>query len=171
MADNLDDLAQLQARIQERFQKLEPQIRKALTIIGADLQKEIVLQLRSNRQWRGGILANSIRYNFVDGDADTTVLEVGSYGVKYAAINEFGYTFSPEKLKRMRRYWFARLARAENNVKRGKGKTIPKKYRMASKGRFSLSTGIYKASPFLRPAFLRYKNSILKVLQEQISKG
>lgn len=171
MADNLDELQALQQRIQARFEKLEPSIRKALTIIGADLQREIVLQLRSNRQWRGGALANSIRYEFVDGEADTTVLEVGSYGVKYAAINEFGFTFSPEKLKRMRRYWFARLARAETNAKRGKTRTIPKKYRTSAKGRFSLSTGIYKASPFLRPAFLRYKNSILKVLQEQISKG
>lgn len=170
--DNVtSDLELLRQKIQSRYAKLDPNIRKALTRVGVDLQREIVLQLRANRQWRGGLLANSIRYNFVEGDPGTTVLEVGSYGIKYAAINEFGFTFSGEKLKRMRRYWFARLARAENNVAKGKGKTIPKKYRIAKKGRFSLSTGIYRASPFLRPAFLKYQNSIVKVIQEQLSKG
>lgn len=171
MADvNSKDLDALRERIAARYAQMPLNIRKALTQVGADLQKQIVLEIRSNHQFASGHLANSIRSQPLNLGDGVFGIEVGSFGTKYAATNEFGAIFQGAQLKRMRARWFATLNEAQNKVASGQRKTIGKKFTGAGKGRFSLTTGIFKATPFLRPAFMKAQGGIRETLLAAVLK-
>lgn len=158
MADvNSKDLDALRERIQQRYAQMPLNIQKALVTIGADLSRGIIQKIQSNHQISNGpsagTLLNSIKavpLNLGDG---VFGLEVGSYGTKYAATNEFGAIFQGDQLRRMRAHWFAKLNEAQQKVASGQRKTIGKKFSAGGKGRFSLTTGIFESTPFMRPAF------------------
>lgn len=78
----------IESRIMQRlgaFDKKDPRMREALLRIGFILEAQIKLNIRSQKLIDTGRLINSIRSKVTNEG-----LTVGSYGVPYAAIHEFG---------------------------------------------------------------------------------
>lgn len=65
-------------------------LRNALLRIGVRLQADIKIRIRSQHLIDTGNLLNSISYEIFR-DGTSVGVNVGSYGVKYAAVHEFGY--------------------------------------------------------------------------------
>lgn len=129
-----------------------PKLRQALTRIGSILQAEMKLNIGRQGIIDQGGLFNSIRY-IISQKSDGMTLEVGSFGIRYAAINEFGGKMSKRQVRGM----FAGL--------RERGK-IPG--RSGGKGIVSVNpdgTGKWKARPYIRPALLKHKNNIIELIR------
>lgn len=87
---NINDLT---ARIQNRIQKLKPgndELRKAFTRIGILISSDAKLNVRKHGLIDTGRLINSLRYELKQ-NGDNLRLIIGSFGVPYAAVHEFGY--------------------------------------------------------------------------------
>lgn len=65
-------------------------MRAALLRIGIRLQADIKINIRSKGLIDKGHLINSINYELFK-DGSSIGVNVGSYGVKYAAVHEFGF--------------------------------------------------------------------------------
>lgn len=132
-------------RIQKRLDKLDtksPQMKEAFTLIGLIVASQTKINIRTQGIIDTGTLLNSIRYELIpDG------VMVGSFGVKYAAINEFGGVFTDK----MRRAMFAAL--------RERGG----KQRLESRG--VIKNDKWKARPYLRPAVKKQTNAIVDILR------
>lgn len=89
------------SRIRARLRRLEPddpKMREALTRIGIRIQASVGFKMRGVLKRRTGKLANSIKYQLRPEGNKATVV-VGSFGVPYAAIHEFGGTISRRSRK------------------------------------------------------------------------
>lgn len=129
-----------------------PEMRRALTSIGILIQREAVINARRQGIIDSGRLINSIRFEFFEEEGKPGIL-VGSFGVPYAAINEFGGPFTD----RQRRAMFAALARTGR---------LKKNY--APKG--VILGNRWKARPYLGPAVNDNKQRILQILREVATK-
>lgn len=127
----------IRQRLMVRLAKLKPgspEMMRILTRIGMRLEQETKLNIRKQAIIDTGNLFNSIRYQ-ISQTATGMRLSVGSFGVRYAKIHEFGY---PVMGPRQRAAMFARL-REEGKIGRpGKGVVF---------------AGTFRARPYLRPAF------------------
>lgn len=88
---NLTDVLVL--RIQERIRSFEigdPNLKEALLRIGLLIQNQAKLNIRSQRLIDTGRLFNSIRHELSQ-RGNTISMDVGSFGVPYAAVHEFGF--------------------------------------------------------------------------------
>lgn len=137
-----------------RYSPTDPKMKEALIRIGVMLEGEIKLNIRRKKIIDTGALFNSIKWKFVqDG------IEVGSFGVPYAAIHEFG---SKDVKDVQRRAMFASMrdagkldgARVSKNILDFSGPTIT-----------------FKARPFIRPAVKKKKKRIVKIMQDLLSGG
>lgn len=80
-------------RLQRRFNRLSPdspEMRTALTKIGITLTAQTIINIRKNNLIDTGRLINSVRYELFKDSASAGV-RVGSFGVPYAAVHEFGF--------------------------------------------------------------------------------
>lgn len=142
-------------RIQRKVEDLapsSPRLRDAFTRIG--LYVTAVAKLNARRQGiiDTGRLINSIRYEFFR-DGDINGIQVGSFGVPYAAAHEFGVK-GAERVLRMRRAFFA--------SRRGMPKGNYRNKRVMLKNEF-------KARPYLRPALAYSRVFITDTLRDALS--
>jgi phage gpG-like protein len=143
VASNIDEIrASLRARNAATSDGMTKSMKTKLIRIATIVTTSAKLNIRKHRMIDSGNLIKSIGYDLVQTD-DLSTLIVGSYGVKYAAINEFGGVFSDK----MRRAMFARL-RATGRKKR------------PSKG--VIQGDRWRARPYLRPAI---RDNIVRILE------
>jgi phage gpG-like protein len=151
----LNDLTpEIQARIDRMISKYspsDPRMKEALIRIGSMLEGEIKLNIRRKKIIDTGSLFNSIKWQFTQGG-----IEVGSYGIPYAAIHEFG---SKDVKAVQIRAMFASMDRA------GKldGARVSKNVLD-----FSGPTITFRARPFIRPAVKKKKDRIVKIIQDLV---
>ena len=121
-------------------------LREPLTRIGVQVQALAKLNIQRWGMIDTGTLLNSIRYEFFN-TAKTAGVQIGSYGVPYAAIHHFGGEFTAE----MRKAMFASLkARGSKVTRPSKG--------FARKGRFP-------PRPFLTRALTQSRAMIIDTLR------
>lgn len=135
-------------RIRLRLNKFKPnslEMTQGLTLIGNFIRNLAITNVRKHGMIDTGALINSIRYEM----KENNTIEIGSFGIVYAAINEFGGPVTDQ----MRRAMFANL--------RARGK-LKKDY--ASKNVMTASK--WRERPYLRPAVQGSKTYILRVLKE-----
>jgi phage gpG-like protein len=153
-----DNSSVLMARLKARIEATRPDspvLREAIHKIGM----VIVAKTKMNmlRPPGGGApigdrgtLRESIQYRFAV-EGDTSVLKVGSFGVRYAALHEFGGPFTA----RMRRAMFASMRRRGGPERPSKGVIVGNRFR---------------ARPYLRPAVESSRDFIVSTLREALKK-
>jgi hypothetical protein len=149
----MSDTSLIVARMQvlaERFKPSDKTIDTALLRIAM----MVIAKAKTNvRRWRmvdTGRLMNSLRWEFYRNNDEKGVY-IGSFGVKYAAMNEFGGEVS----ERQRRAMMAALSRRGGPPVRGK--------QIVTK---SGSEWRWKPRPYLRPALLQSKQYITDTIRE-----
>jgi phage gpG-like protein len=129
-------------------------IRTALNRIGLVLQAEMKYHAKRQQIIDTGSLLNSIRYE-VTQSGDTSFLTVGSFGIKYAAMNEFGGKMSRSQVQKM--FSEIRIRKGYSKVPRT-GKGIVTVYKDG--------TGYWRPRPFIFRALKDKKNFIIQVMRE-----
>jgi len=146
----------IQARILDRlkvFNPGDPKLKETLLRIGLTLETQIKLNIRSQRLIDTGRLLNSIRHKFFT-EGGVSGVTVGSFGVPYASVHEFGYN-GPQNVRGHIR-----------TVTQAFGKPIePTSYPVAG---FTRQMRI-PARPYMRPALDKQRNSILKQMKGLLS--
>jgi len=147
--------AELERRIRVRLRTIEPdspRMRETLIRIGFLLEAETKLNIVRKHIVDTGRLLNSIKHELFQKGTQVGV-RVGSFGVPYAAIHEFGGIFRDD----MRRAMFASL--------RDKGRLGPEKQ---GQNKGVITGGLVRARPFLRPAIRRQKRKIIEILKDMV---
>jgi len=127
-----------------------PEMKTALTRIGTVLQAEIRLNIGRKHIVDYGGLLNSIKY-----EIDGNTLSVGSYGIKYAAMNEFGGPMTHKQVAAMFANLRLRKGAGPRSAKKGKGVVTI----------FPDGTGHWRPRPFIRPALQKHKQFIIDTLR------
>lgn len=135
----------------KRFQGDSPELHSALTLIGLLITSRAKLNVRRMGMIDTGRLINSLRYEFYKTN-QVQGIKIGSFGVPYAAIHEFGGPFT----ERMRRAMFAELARRGRLTKDRQSKGVVR-------GDF------IRARPYLRPALVSTRPYTLSILREALN--
>ena len=128
------------------------EVYQALYRIGTVLQAEIRLNIGRKKIIDQGGLLNSIKFQLNQND-QKAVLEVGSFGIKYAGMNEFGGDMTQKQVRAM----FAALRSRGKKPNQAGGKGIVTIYKD--------QTGYWKARPFIRPAFKKHSSFIVDLLR------
>jgi len=137
------------ARINARAKDLQPdslKLKAALDRIGLNVTAKAKFNARRQGIVDTGRLINSLRYEYFR-DGDVAGIRLGSFGVPYAALHEFGGPFTD----RMRRAMFASIRKRGGPERPNKGVIQGKRFR---------------ARPYLRPAVLESRNLIMNILRE-----
>lgn len=122
-----------------------PEMAAAFNRIGMLVVARAKLIVRQKGMIDSGRLLNSLRYE-IEKKGDTYSLVMGSFGVPYAALNEFGGPFT----SRMRRAMFYHMKRRGGPPRPSKGVITGQRY---------------KARPYLRPAVRESRTSITEIMQ------
>jgi len=142
---------EIERRIKVRIQKLQPDdpaAREALLRIGLLVESEAKLNVRRRGIVDTGRLMNSIRHEVYQRGSIIGV-RVGSFGVPYAAMHEFGGPFTD----RQRRAMFAALRdRGKLGPRRGVDKNV-------------IQGGRFMDRPYLRPAVVAHKQRIIDIIR------
>lgn len=140
-------VARLQARI-DSLQPGSPELLDAFRRIGVVMVSYAQMNIRRQGIIDTGRLLNSIRFEpFHSGTV--TGIKIGSFGVPYAAMHEFGGVFTPL----MRRAMFANMARRSRP--KGKDKNV-------------ISDGRFRARPYLIPAIQKAQPLTIDLLREAL---
>jgi phage gpG-like protein len=142
------NIPQLIARLSQRTADLSPKspvLKEAFTRIGLYVSALAKMNARRQGIVDRGALINSIRHEFFQ-EGDKEGIRVGSFNVKYAAINEFGGVVTD----RMRRAMFASMRR------RGGAKRASKNVIRGNR---------WRPRPYLRPAFIKSRSFTLDTLR------
>lgn len=94
-------MGQLSDRIAQKQKMLypdSPEVVAALMKIGIKLEADIKRNIRRARLIDQGALINSIKHRIVS-EGKAGILQVGSWGVPYARIHEYGGVIRPKKAK------------------------------------------------------------------------
>ena len=126
-----------------------PRLRTALIRVGSVLEAEMKMNIHRQKMTNTGRLLNSIRYE-VKAMGDKTQLTVGSFGVEYAAINEFGGKMTTRQVHAMFASFRGRAKRA--------GKGVVKIYGDGS--------GYHRARPYMRPAVNKHRTFMLDIIRD-----
>jgi phage gpG-like protein len=140
----------LVSRLAARFEPLRrdsPHLYEAFTRIGMLVSAKAKMNVRRYGMIDTGRLVNSLRYQIHKTDSGLGV-KIGSFGVPYAAIHEFGGPFTEQ----MRRAMFAELAR---RGRRGQGK---------NKG--VIRDNYIRKRPYLRPAVNSSRPFMVSILRK-----
>lgn len=143
-------------RIQARMKALQPDnqvLRAAFTRIGILVMGETILNIRRKHIIDTGNLMSKIRYELFQ-EGDKAGVRIGSYGVKYAAVHEFGFhgTVSVRAHTRLMTQAFGH----------------PVEARQIGVGTFRRQMNI-RARPYLRPAVRSQTDNIVTILREAIA--
>ena len=131
-------------------------IRAAFHKVGMAVQREAIMNATRQGIVDTGSLRAHIGYEFFR-DGATSGVRVGVFGVKYAALHEFGGPFTD----RMRRAMFASLRR--------RGKLAPGSRNRHSKG--VIVGGYFRARPYLLPAFRGQKAYVVEMIRQAIKEA
>ena len=116
-------------------------IKRALIRVGSGLAAQIRIELRrSGLRRRTGDLANSIDFDIREGNLGPEVV-AGSFGVRYAAVHEFGATIRPRRAKALR-------------------------FQIPGGGWVTTKRVTIPARPYVRPALDKRKERILQILSK-----
>jgi phage gpG-like protein len=128
-----------------------PAINEALLRIAMMVIAKAKINVRRHRMVDTGRLINSLRWEFYR-QGDTEGVYIGSFGVRYAAMNEFGGEVS----ERQRRAMFAAFGN--------------RKIRLPSKGIITKSGAgwRWKPRPYLRPALKESQQYIIETIREYL---
>jgi phage gpG-like protein len=140
--------------MRERMSPDNPAVKASLTRAALLIINQAKIEIRRKRMVDTGRLLNSLKFEFYRPDTGGIGVELGSFGVPYAALHEFGGRFTPA----MRRAMFADLRERGRLRKNSKGKGV-------------IQGGRFQARPFLRPAYAKHKDKVTELLQEVIEKG
>lgn len=143
--------AEIERRIKARigrFQPDDPAMREAMLRIGLLVEAEAKLNIRRKGIIDTGRLLNSIRSEFYR-SKDKAGIRIGSFGVPYAAMHEFGGPFTDKQ----RRAMFASL--------RDRGKLGP----VRQQGKGVIQGGRFMERPFIRPAVEKHKSRIIDIIR------
>jgi hypothetical protein len=152
---------ELETRIRKRIKRYDPddpRLARVLHGIGMLLESQIKTNIKKKKiisiGGGGGALLNSIGYNLFKRRSRVGV-EVGSRGIPYAAMNEFGTKdFSPLQ----RRAMFATLRKSGRDMGPHMSKNI-------------IRGNVFRARPYVRPAIKKHRKLILKKLREVVRDG
>lgn len=156
----------------QRFEGDDPKLREALFKIGYLLEAQIKLNIRSNKLIDTGRLINSIR-----SEVSKDGLTVGSYGVPYAAIHEFGGTINAKNSRYLTiplsDEFKGRSAREFSDLFTKKVGNRLFLARRTEDGKlqfcYLLRESVTMASrPYMRPALEKHKKRIVEILMELI---
>lgn len=143
--------AELERRIALRMQRYapdDPKLKEAMLRIGFIIEAQAKLNIRRHGAVDTGRLMNSIRSEFYTRGTRVGI-KVGSFGIPYASMNEFGGTFSDQQ----RRAMFASL---RDRGKLGPGKGVDKGV---------VQGGRFMARPYLRPAIMTHRSRIIDIIR------
>ena len=151
------------ATVIKRIQKMQsmtqpdsPQVRQALTRIGMVLAAEMKMNAQRKNIVRNGGLINSIKYEVTQSGSEAFV-SVGSFGIKYAAMNEFGGQMTRAQVRRM----FVEL--------KLEGKLNKSRVKGSGKGIVTVNadgTGYWQPRPFIRPAMKTHAQFIIDTIRQ-----
>ena len=151
------------ATVIKRIQKMQsmtqpdsPQVRQALTRIGTVLAAEMKMNAQRKNIVRNGGLINSIKYEVTQSGSEAFV-SVGSFGIKYAAMNEFGGQMTRAQVRRM----FVEL--------KLEGKLNKSRVKGSGKGIVTVNadgTGYWQPRPFIRPAMKTHAQFIIDTIRQ-----
>jgi phage gpG-like protein len=148
---------ELERRIQARLSRYSPdspELKAALFRIAILIESQAKINIRRAGIIDTGRLVNSIRHEFYR-DQDKVGVRVGSFGVPYAALHEFGGQFSD----RQRRAMFASL--------RDRGKLGPKSVKVDKN---VIEGNTFRGRPYLGPAVAAMKPRIIEILRGLLKK-
>ena len=141
-------------RMEFALSKVRPtpdKIERALLKISMMIIAKAKLKIRQHRMIDRGHLINSMRWELYK-SGNTYGSFIGSFGVKYAAMNEFGGIVS----ERQRRAMMAALSNRNVNLP---PKGIVKRFGGAWR---------WKPRPYLRPAVIESKQYIIDTLRKEL---
>lgn len=154
MPNQIDMLTARIAKMREAKSPGSREIRTALTRIGLVLEAEMKYHAKRQEIVDTGGLLNSIRWELQQ-SGSAAILTVGSFGIKYAAMNEFGGKMSRRQVGKM--FEEMRLRKGYSKVPR-KGKGVVTVYKDG--------TGYWQPRPFIFRALKDKKNFIIRVMRE-----
>lgn len=146
------NISEVIAHLRSQTKKVAPNspyLNEALTRIGLYVSTLAKMNARRQGIVDQGRLINSIRYEFFKTGTVTGIM-IGSFNVKYAAMNEFGGVVTPQ----MRRAMFAAMRQRGAKKKQGKNVIVGNRWR---------------ARPYLRPAFTKSRTFMLDTLRAAIT--
>lgn len=147
----------LYARVEAKIKAAQPdsaKLRTALTRIGVLLTAQTTINVRQKRLIDTGRLINSIRYEFFK-EENVSGIRVGSFGVPYAAVHEFGYHGIVQVREHLRLM----------NKAFGKDVKEPRKIKV---GGHSARRNI-PARSYLRPAVRKHADKVIDILREALT--
>lgn len=164
-------IARLRA-IRENMQPDNPEMRKALERIGLLIVAQAKANIRSQGLIDTGRLLNSVRHEFFKTANEAGVL-IGSFGVPYAAIHEFGGTIRPKRAQyltiplgpkykgRFASQFNLKAVKMKNNLflvdpETGEAGYVLKK------------SVTLRARPYLNPAVLRHREDAVTLIREAV---
>jgi hypothetical protein len=142
-------------RLQKRIEDAQPDnpvLRAAYARIGILISSQATINARRQGIIDTGRLLNSIRYEYFT-EGTINGIRVGSFGVPYAAKNEYGGPVTRQQMKAM----FANLAKRGKKL-RGRNKKV-------------IVNGNWRARPFLSTAVKSQTNLIINILREALLGG
>lgn len=125
-----------------------PKMREALTYIGTTLEARMRFNAENKRLRRTGNLINSIRYQLFRSGADKAGVMVGSWGVPYAAVHEFGF----DGIVQVPSHTVASHTR--------RGRVVREHARSAYSRRM-----VVRKRPYIRPAVRDFRDRIYEILR------
>lgn len=146
--------SELERRIRAKIKRVDPdspKMREALLRIGLLVETEAKLNIRRRGIVDTGRLLNSIRHELYRKRSAVGV-RIGSFGVPYAAMHEFGGPFTDKQ----RRAMFAAL--------RDRGKLGPTR----KPGKGVIQGNRFMARPYLRPAVRKHRKRIADIIRSLV---
>lgn len=129
-----------------------PALKRALTRVGLLISNQAKLNIRKKGLIDTGRLVNSLRYEFYKPDGDGVGLRIGSFGVPYAAVWEFGGTF--------------RIRAHNRTITQAFGKVL--KTPVVANVRSHMRTVQESRTGYLRPAFEQHKSKIIDIITSEL---
>ena len=145
--------SELERRLRARIRQLDPdnpRIHESLLRIGFLLESQVKLNIRRKRIIDTGRLLNPIRHELIK-RGQIVGVQVGSFGVPYAAIHEFGGIMTDRMRRAM--FWTLRQAGRLGRVRTSKG---------------IVQGQTFMARPYLRPAVRMHRDRIVNIIRDMI---
>jgi phage gpG-like protein len=147
---NIDKLILSLEKRSARLKPDSPQLQEAFYRIGLRVTTQAKLNVRSQGIINTGRLYNSIKWEWYQ-NGRISGIQIGSFGIPYAAINEFGGTIDRRQLRAMFANRVGKYKKSENPVITfGKNSEI----------------GRWRKRPYLTPAFKDNRQFILNTLSQ-----
>jgi phage gpG-like protein len=141
-------IARLRSKTAE-FAPSSPKLKEAFDRIGLYITGLAKLEARRQGIYDSGRLVKSLRYEFFR-RGDVQGIMVGSFNVKYAAMNEFGGPFTDLQ----RRAMFSAMGRRGGAKRPSKG---------------VIRGNNWRARPYLRPAFTKSRGFMIDTLRAALT--